>query len=246
VPGVDCKGIRGRQLDQTREDPADQKKFGEAIQAFKNGLQEIGLTDSDLKSSVFPIVVPEDFGSFSAFIGLGECLLETGDMIESSKILHRAARLKANSHRPFLGFGKLFLRTNDLAQAEEALLTASKMNEEAETCHLLGLLYEKKGHRERAFDYYVQAFKSAAKESENALSLYQLGKALNKWKEMKGIFEACPESHQEASSAGQYLSDINRHLEDPRDADRPERNPPEGREEFEPISNHSLLIGDAP
>jgi tetratricopeptide (TPR) repeat protein len=120
------------------------------------------------------------------------------------------------------------------------------MKEEAETCHLLGLLYEKKGNWERAFDYYVKAFKSAAKESDNALPLYQLGKALNKWREMKGIFEECPESHPEAFSAGQYLSDINRHLEDPPDADRPERNFSEGREEFEPMSNHSLLIGDAP
>jgi tetratricopeptide (TPR) repeat protein len=223
-----------------------QGKYEEAIQAFQKGLSEIGLTDSDVKSSVFPIIVPEDFGSFSALIGLGECLLETGNLIESSKALHRAARLKANSHRPFLGFGKLFLRTNDLDQAEEALLAASKMKEETETYRLLGHLYERKERWETAFDYYVKAFKSAAKESETALPLYHLGKALNKWKEMEGIFEDYLESHPEASSAGQYLSDIYKHLEDHRDADRPERNSSEGPEEFEPISSHSLLIGDTP
>jgi glycosyltransferase involved in cell wall biosynthesis len=222
------------------------REYGEAIQAFKNGLREIGLTDSDLKSSVFPIVIPEDFGSFSAFIGLGECLLETGNMIESSKMFHRAARLKANSHRPFLGFGKLFLRTNDLAQAEAALLAASRMKEGSETDRLLGLLYEKRGDWERAFDYYVKAFKSALKESDNALPLYQLGKALNKWSEMKRVFEECPDSHPEASSAARYLSDMNGRPEGLRDADHPESESFGGREEFEPVSNHSLLIGDAP
>lgn len=187
-------------------------KYEEAIEAFKNGLQEIGLKYSDLKNSVFPIAVSDDFGSFSAFIGLGECMLETDNLTESFNAFHRASRLKANSHKPFLGFGKLFLKANDLKQAEEALLTASKMKEEAEIYRLLGHIYEKKGQPKVAFDCYLRAFKSDPKQTENTLTLYQLGKALDKWDEMKRIFEECLESHPEAFPAGQYLSDIYTHL----------------------------------
>jgi glycosyltransferase involved in cell wall biosynthesis len=113
-------------------------RYREAVQAFDEGLHEIGLTDSDLKSSAFPIVVSEDFGSFSAYIGLGECLLETGDLVESSKAIHRAAKLKADSHRPFLAFGKLFLKTGEFDRAKEALLLAARMDgQNAEIGHLL-------------------------------------------------------------------------------------------------------------
>jgi tetratricopeptide (TPR) repeat protein len=139
-------------------------------------------------------------------------MLETGNLTESFNAFHRASRLKANSHKPFLGFGKLFLKANDLKQAEEALLTASKMKEEAEIYRLLGHIYEKKGQPKVAFDYYLRAFKSDPKQTENTLTLYQSGKALDKWDEMKRIFEECLESHPEAFPAGQYLSDIYTHL----------------------------------
>lgn len=220
------------------------REYGEAIQAFKNGLQEISLKDSDLKSSVFPIIVPEDFGSFTAFIGLGECLLETGDMIESSKMLHRAARLKANSHRPFLGFGKLFLKANELDRAEGSLLAASKMKEDTEIYRLLGHLYEKKGRWAVAFDYYVKAFRIDPARPENALPLYQLGKALNRWEEMKTIFEESSTIDSEASPAGQYLPDIHEHLANRGSARIAEKKPSEGWEEFETRADHPLMIGE--
>ena len=65
-------------------------------------------------------MVPEDFGSFTALIGMGECQLEVGNLTEAAKVLRRAAKLKANSHRPWLGFGKLFLKTGELEKAEDA------------------------------------------------------------------------------------------------------------------------------
>jgi tetratricopeptide (TPR) repeat protein len=110
-------------IDQTYQ------KTKDLLVSKKDKLEEVArlllekevVEEADLKSPVFPVSVPEDFGSFRALIGLGECFLKKGDSIESARMFRRAAKLKANSHRPFLGFGKLFLEMNDLGKAEEAL-----------------------------------------------------------------------------------------------------------------------------
>ena len=101
---------------------------------------------------------------------------------------------------------------NSIGQ-KEALLAASKMKKDPEIHCLLGQLHEKKGHWATAFDYYVSAFKTEPNRSENALPLYQLGKALNRWREMKTIFEESLRSHLEASPVRQYLVDIDEYLE---------------------------------
>lgn len=122
------------------------KKFAEAIEAYSKGLGDIGLKETDLESCVFPLVVPWDFDSFTAFMGLGECFLKTGHLAESAKMFRKAAKLKANSNRPLLGFVELFLESNDLDRAEEALTTARKLHgKDPETQRFLGILYEKKG-----------------------------------------------------------------------------------------------------
>ncbi|MBE9569116.1 MAG: glycosyltransferase [Proteobacteria bacterium] len=193
-----------------------EEKFDEAILAYKKGLEEIGLKEADLNSSVFPISVPEDFGSFTALIGLGECLLETGNLTESSKMFRRAAKLKANSHRPFLGFGKLFIETGELDRAEEALITAVKKNEkliatnednssttflakeeerellgmrDPEVYHWLGVLYEKKKLFDVAFDCHLKAFELDKTDSRKFDSIYKVGAVLERWGDIKRLSE---------------------------------------------------------
>lgn len=211
------------------------EKFDEAILAYKKGLEEIGMKEADLNSSVFPISVSVDFGSFTALIGLGECLLETGNLTESSKMFRRAAKLKANSHRPFLGFGKLFLKTGELDKAEEALITAVKKNEivmnvgedntsisslvkddrgelfgmrDPEVHHWLGVLYEKKKLFDMAFDWHLKAFELDKTDSRNIDSIYRVGVVLERWEDVKRLLEEFLEHHPGHVPAMTRLSSI--------------------------------------
>jgi tetratricopeptide (TPR) repeat protein len=165
-------------------------RWREAIDAYQQGLAQIGLKERDLDSPVFPIVAPYDFGSFTAWIGLGECLLEVGDFPEAAKMFRRAAKLKAHSHRPFLGFAKLFLMSNDLGKAEEALTAALKKNgKDPETYRSFGSLYQKKEHLDVAFRYYVKAFELDKTEAKNIDPIYKVGAALEKWEDLRMILE---------------------------------------------------------
>ena len=101
-----------------------QGRFAEAVQAYRKGLDEIGLGDADLDNLIFPILTREDFGSFTAYVGLGECDLSIGDMTSAARMFRRAAKLKANSHLPFVGFARLFLRTGQPDRALDALKSA--------------------------------------------------------------------------------------------------------------------------
>ena len=165
-------------------------KFEEAIEAYRKGLDGIDLKESDLESPVFPVLSPFDFNSYTAYLGLGECFGETGNLGESARMFRRAAKLKANSHQPFLGFGKIFLKGNELGKAEEALITAMKRNaKDPETYRFLGRLYQKKGQLDTAFHYYLKAFELNKTEAEDMDSLYTVGMALEKWGEMTKVFE---------------------------------------------------------
>ena len=165
-------------------------RFQEAISVYRKGLEEIGLNEQDLESPIFPIVVPWDFGTFDAFMGLGQCLLEIDDLTESARMFRRAAKLKANSQRPFLGFAKLFLKSHELDKAEEALTAALKKDEKnPETHRLFGWLYQKKKDLDIAFGYYLKAFDLDKRETENIEPIYTVGVALGKWEEMLRIFK---------------------------------------------------------
>ncbi|MDY6853076.1 MAG: hypothetical protein SV487_13510, partial [Thermodesulfobacteriota bacterium] len=95
--------------------------FNEAIKVYRIGLEAIGLNEADLNSPVFPFPFPKGLNAFTAVIGLGECCFEIKDFAEAARMFRRAAKLRANSHRPFLGFAKLFLANNQLDKAEAAL-----------------------------------------------------------------------------------------------------------------------------
>jgi glycosyltransferase involved in cell wall biosynthesis len=166
------------------------RRWREAIDAFQKGLSQIGLQEKDLDSPVFPITVPEDFGSFTALIGLGECLIDVDDLPEAARMFRRAAKLKANSPKPFLGFGKLFLKSGELDRAEEALKEAVEKNgKDSEPYGLLGALYQKKDQLPMAFSSFLKAFKLNQKAVENLDSLYEIGIVLGRWEEMKEVLE---------------------------------------------------------
>jgi tetratricopeptide (TPR) repeat protein len=164
--------------------------YRDAIEAYRKGVEEIGLKEGDLDSKVFPISVPEDFGSFTALIGMGECLLEVNSLTEGARVLRRAAKLKANSHRPWLGFGKLFLKTDELEKAEEALLTAARTNgEDPAVYRELGNLDIKKKQPHTAYSYFVKALQQDKTSSEDIDPIYYTGALIEKWGDMKEVFE---------------------------------------------------------
>ncbi len=176
--------IRLGQILQTK------KKYKEAVESYRNGLAEIGLEESDLEASVFPVVITENLGSFAARIGLGECLIKTGDLSEAARILRSAARLKANSHRPFLGFGEIFLKSNQLDNAKEALFAAGKREKrDPQIPRLFGELFEKKGEFDSAYSCYRKAFELDKSKSENIEYIYKTGCLLKDWEGMKKILE---------------------------------------------------------
>jgi tetratricopeptide (TPR) repeat protein len=165
-------------------------RYREAVQAYQKGLSEIGLKEEDLNAPVFPISVPIDFDVFKAFIGLGESLLKTGNWADSARMFRRAAKLKANSPLPPLGFGRLFLETGEWKKAEEALLLAEKRNGmDAECLHTLGLLYEKKGDRERAYAFFRKAVEQEEEKPHAMESLFRTGSALHQWEGMRVFLE---------------------------------------------------------
>lgn len=171
--------------------------YEEAFESYRKGLEEIGLRASDMESTVFPIATPDDFGSFIAVIGMAECRLESGNLIEAARLFRKAARLKANSHRTFLGFGKLFLRTNELDRAEEALRVAQGTDAtDPETYRALGRLYEKRKEMEKAYQVYCVALAQDKCPEEIIERLCALGSRLGRWDHLRGLFkkalEQCP------------------------------------------------------
>lgn len=184
-------------------------QYQEAYGSYRKGLEEIGLKESDLDSEVFPIVLPDEFGSFTAVIGMAECLLECGNLVGAARLFRKAARLKANSHRTFLGFGKLFLRTNELDRAEEALLLAEQVDPtDQEIYRALGRLYEKRKEMERAFQVYRKALARDNWAEDLADRLYALGSRLERWEELREIFEKALAQRPESPSAKRRVADL--------------------------------------
>jgi glycosyltransferase involved in cell wall biosynthesis len=188
-------------------------EYAEAIEAYQSGLKEIGLQECVLGSPVFPIIVQEDFGAFTALIGMGECLLLMGNLTGAAKMIHKASKLKANSHRTFLGFGKLFLATNEYQRAEEALLAAKKLDEKDPVpCLLLGQLYEKKQNLATAFSYFQSAFERDKSNADTIDSVYHAGFTLGKWVDLKNILEEFLECRPGYIKAMRYLATVYRKL----------------------------------
>jgi glycosyltransferase involved in cell wall biosynthesis len=166
------------------------EKYPEAAEAYRKGLEEINLSETDLDSPVFPIFITNDFGAFVALQGIGECMAEMEDLTGAARMFRRAAKLKANSTLPFLGFARIFLKAGDLNNAEAALLSARLRDDTHPEVHrLMGLWYEKNGNLHKAFDCYRKAQKLDAANPKHIEPIYRVGLALGYWDDMKDIFE---------------------------------------------------------
>jgi tetratricopeptide (TPR) repeat protein len=190
------------------------KQYTQAVQAYRKGLGEIGLSEGGLNSHVFPLVVSKEFGAFTCLVGMGECMIETGDYDDAARVFRRASKLKANSHRPFLGFGKLFLLTGDLEQAEKALYAAYRANDKDSATHqALGELYEKKDRFGKAFEYYLKAYQMDQYQPGIIDPLFRVGGFLNRFEELAEILTQFRETRPGHIKAILFLSQVYLKLE---------------------------------
>ena len=182
-------------------------KYDEAIRSYQKGLEEIGLKINDLDSEVFPIATRDDFWSFRALIGTGECFIEKNDIANASRYLHKAARLKANSFKPFLGFAKLFLKTGEYEKAEKALLFANgRTMKNPEVNRIFGILHEKKGEFETAFEYLIESFIEDKADPQNIEPIFRVGIKINKYDKIIEILNEYLQYRPGSVEAMEYLS----------------------------------------
>ncbi len=166
------------------------KEFSQATDAYRKAIEELGLDLEDLLNPAFRHILPEHFGIVAASIGLGECLVETGDLVEASKVFRRAARAKPDSPRPFLGFARLFIKSGDLKTARQALSDLFKgKRENADAYLVLGMLEEKEDSIEEAFEAYKKALSLDPKDPEIQTALFNAGKALKRWADTLELLE---------------------------------------------------------
>jgi len=102
---------------------------GAAADAYRRGLDLIGLRDEDVYGDAFPIAGDVDLDAFRATAGLGECLLELGRPGEAAEALRKATRLRANSGRPHAALGRMLLDAGEPDRAEGAFVEAARREE---------------------------------------------------------------------------------------------------------------------
>jgi len=165
--------------------------YPSALEAYDQALKEIALRAVDLDSPVFPIKGPLDFGSFTAMIGMADCLIEMGDGPAAARMLRRAAKLKANSHRPPLGFARLFLKTGDLDRAEQALEAArQRQPDAAEVYRLRGDLLRRRRRPAEAWNDYLEAHRLAQDDDRIIEPLWELGMVLGRHEPLQRVLQA--------------------------------------------------------
>ncbi|MBU2549592.1 MAG: glycosyltransferase [Proteobacteria bacterium] len=191
----------------------EQARWKEAIQAYERGLREIGFRHSDVEARVFPVDHSHEPPAFRALVGLGECMIETGRHGLAVRVLDRAAKLHARSHRPLLGLSRTLLAEGRMEQAEGALLeAANKDGSDPTTFRRLGELCEHRQMWDEAYALYGQAFRLGMFSSRNIEPLFRVGAKLGRWPELKEMFEQFLEIRPDYIPARVWLSDIDRAL----------------------------------
>lgn len=190
-------------------------KYKDAVKSYQNGLKEIGFKDEYLESPFFPVILPKGLGTFEAFIGIGECMLETGELADASRMFRRASKLRLNSHLPFLGFSKLFMKTNEFEKAGKAINVASKIcTDDPDVNRTMGLFYEKINKADKAYCCYVSAFQADKTDEKTISDIYRAGKTNKMWTDLKEIFEEFLKFRPGSSYALKGLSSIYYELEE--------------------------------
>ncbi|MFH1137596.1 MAG: glycosyltransferase [Pseudomonadota bacterium] len=162
-------------------------RFHDAVAAYQAGLDEIGLTERDLTPPAFPLNTAFELPPADAWQGLGECLIELGDLDGAGRCLELSARARVWPC-PWQGLAKLFMARGQWPRAEEALLRAARMSSrDPETYRLLGRLAEQTDRREEAFTLYRHAFRLNPSASNLLEPLARLGRELGKERELEEI-----------------------------------------------------------
>lgn len=85
----------------------------------------------------------------------GNRLIKEGKYDEAAKVLLQAKKADEKSPLPDVALGMMFLQKNSLWEAETHLKAAEELDPElAAVQYTLALLYEKKGEKETAIDYW--------------------------------------------------------------------------------------------
>ncbi|MFO8006691.1 MAG: tetratricopeptide repeat protein, partial [Candidatus Brocadiia bacterium] len=169
-----------------------QDRWEEAVCAYREGLQMIGLDEEDLSSDAFPLAGPVEFDAFRAMAGLGECLVQMERDGEAAKVLRRAARLRADSLRPPLAFGRMFLRRGELDRAEEAFkLAAGQETRGRVTAVWVGLaeVCERRGQMTEAHRHWRTALDAAPQNEEFLEQAVRTGRGVVSAEELAGLYK---------------------------------------------------------
>jgi tetratricopeptide (TPR) repeat protein len=163
----------------------------QAADAYRRAIECIGLREEDLDTPAFPIASSHQFAAFKAMAGLGECLVELGRSEQAAPVLHKAARLCANSVRPYLAFGRLFLNAGDLERAEDAFEMARESTEgevNAAVCRGLATVHERQGNLQRAFEEWKRGLVAEPSDYACLEGAVRTGVGLTSSEELEGLY----------------------------------------------------------
>ena len=202
-----------------------QKQYQEALKAFSQGLRDYSFNPLDLDGLELPVALAEA-PMLKGILGIGDCLVELGAYAEAVDKYRVVARMYPHGHRHLLGMARIFMRNKELDLAEQHLVAAAKIgHRDPETFRLLGGLCELKGQNEGAFTFYENAFSLGAYSRLNIEPLFRVGSGLEKWPELKRIFEELQARHPLDRNVAGKLAAIDRKLDltanSPRKAEQP-------------------------
>jgi tetratricopeptide (TPR) repeat protein len=162
-----------------------------AADAYRRGLEAIGLDSSGPEPDVPQLAGGVQFDVFHATAGLGECLVELGQLAEAAPLLRRAARLHVGSPRPNIAFGRFFLKQGDLANAEAAFTMASCRSCGTVMVEIeagLAEILEQRGLVQAAFERCRRALEKAPADAALLERAARLAEKLGQDEEMAGLF----------------------------------------------------------
>jgi tetratricopeptide (TPR) repeat protein len=193
----------------------EKKRYREAVEAFKKGLENLHLSEDDLEYGVFPVKFPKELDAFTALIGLAECCDAMGDKAESSRYYRRASKLRSNSPKPHIGMAYHFMAANQLDEVEKVLRRMAMFNssKDPDVQRVMGKYCYRKGDLDLAFACYLKAVEYGKDDEANIDPLYSVGASLGKWDKMKTVLEEFLEGSPYSLKAMARLSSIYFQLE---------------------------------
>lgn len=114
---------------------------------------------------------------------LGECYLFMGELDKAEEYYNKAVNSNGVHPDPYLGLATIAVQRGELDNALALYRKANKMDSSDKSLSGIGLIQMEVGHKEEAFELFVQAL---TKNPENMVALFsivRLGHELNKLEE---------------------------------------------------------------